>query len=43
MTARVSHTTIDCRDAYALCEWWKGVLGYVDLPDDPNLRGTRSA
>ena len=39
MTARVSHTTIDCRDAYALSEWWKGVLDYVDVEGDPNLPG----
>jgi hypothetical protein len=39
MVSRVSHTTIDCRDAYALSEWWKPVLGYVDLPDDPNEPG----
>jgi hypothetical protein len=39
MTARVSHTTIDCQDAYVLSEWWKGVLDYVDVEDDPNLPG----
>jgi hypothetical protein len=39
MTAFVSHTTIDCHDAYALSEWWKPVLGYVDLEDDPNEPG----
>src|SRR6478752_61238 len=39
MTARVSHTTIDCRDAYTLSEWWKGVLDYVDVEGDPNLAG----
>ena len=39
MTSRVSHTTIDCHDAYALSEWWKGVLDYVDLEGDPNLPG----
>ena len=39
MTSFVSHTTIDCHDAYALSEWWKPVLGYVDLDDDPNLPG----
>ncbi len=36
---RVSHTTVDCRDAFALSEWWKVVLGYTDLPGDPNERG----
>ncbi len=39
MTSFVSHTTIDCADAYQLSEWWKQVLGYVDLEDDPNERG----
>ncbi|WP_205471489.1 VOC family protein [Nocardioides sp. SYSU D00038] len=39
MTAFVSHTTIDCHDAYALSEWWREVLGYVTLPDDPNEAG----
>ena len=39
MTSRVSHTSIDCHDAYALSEWWKVVLDYVDLPDDPNEPG----
>ncbi len=37
MTARVAHTTVDCRDAYTLSQWWKQVLGYTDLPGDPNL------
>lgn len=39
MTSFISHTTIDCRNAYELSEWWKPVLGYVDLPDDPNEPG----
>ena len=39
MTSYISHTTIDCADAYALSEWWKPVLGYTDLPDDPNEPG----
>ncbi len=39
MTAFVSHTTIDCRNAYELSEWWKAVLGYVDVEGDPNLPG----
>ena len=39
MTSRVSHTTVDCHDAFALSEWWKGVLDYVDVEDDPNLPG----
>jgi glyoxalase superfamily protein len=39
MTARVSHTTVDCRNAYELSEWWKGVLDYVDVAGDPNEPG----
>lgn len=39
MASRVSHTTIDCRDAYALSQWWKQVLDYVDVEDDPNEPG----
>jgi hypothetical protein len=39
MTSRVSHTTIDCRNAYELSQWWKGVLDYVDVEGDPNLPG----
>jgi hypothetical protein len=35
----VSHTSVDCRNAFELSEWWKPVLGYVDLEDDPNLPG----
>ena len=39
MASFVSHTTIDCRNAYELSEWWKGVLDYVDVEGDPNLPG----
>ena len=39
MTSFVSHTSIDCRDAYALSEWWKHLLGYTDVPGDPNEPG----
>ena len=39
MTCFVSHTTIDCHNAYDLCQWWKQLLGYVDLEGDPNLPG----
>lgn len=39
MTCRISHTTVDCANAYELSEWWKKVLGYVDIPDDPNEPG----
>ncbi len=39
MASRISHTTIDCRDAYALAEWWKQLVGYTDVPGDPNEPG----
>ena len=39
MTSNIAHTTIDCNNAYELSEWWKQLLGYEDLPDDPNLPG----
>ena len=39
MTSRVSHTTFDCRDAFELSAWWKQVLGYTDIPGDPNEPG----
>lgn len=39
MTSFVSHTTIDCADAYALSEFWRAVLGYVMDPEDPNEPG----
>ena len=39
MTSFVSHTTIDCANAYELAEFWKQVLGYEDPPDDPNEPG----
>lgn len=39
MTCLVSHTTIDCANAYQLSEWWKELLGFQDVPGDPNLPG----
>ncbi len=39
MTSYIAHTVIDCTNAYELSTWWKQVLGYVDLPDDPNEPG----
>lgn len=39
MTSRVSHTTVHCRDAYSLSEFWRLVLGWTDDPDDPNEAG----
>ncbi|WP_462418962.1 VOC family protein [Kytococcus sp. Marseille-QA3725] len=39
MTCFVSHTSVDCLDAYALSEWWRTLLGYETDPDDPNEPG----
>ena len=39
MSSRVSHITVDCLNAFDLSEWWKPVLGYTDVPDDPNEVG----
>ena len=39
VTSYISHTTIDCANAYGLSEWWKPVLGYADLDGDPNEPG----
>ncbi len=39
MTSFISHTTIDCADAFTLSNWWKPVLGYADIEDDPNEAG----
>lgn len=39
MASFISHTTIDSHNAYELSEWWKPVLGYVDIDGDPNLPG----
>jgi len=39
MVSRISHTTIDCHNAFELSQWWKPVLGYTDVPDDPNSAG----
>ena len=30
---------MNCENALELSEWWKQVLGYVDLEDDPNEVG----
>ncbi len=38
MTALISHTSFDCRDAYALSLFWAGILGFspdADNPDGP--------
>lgn len=39
MTSRVSHTSIDCHNAYDLSQWWRQVLDYGIDPDDPNEPG----
>jgi predicted enzyme related to lactoylglutathione lyase len=39
VTSYISHTSVDCGNAYELSEFWKQVLGYVDRPDDPNEPG----
>lgn len=39
MIVFVSHTSIDCHDAYALSEWWRRILDYGTDPEDPNLPG----
>lgn len=39
MTSYISHTTVDCSNAYELSVWWARVLGYTDDPDDPNEPG----
>jgi hypothetical protein len=39
MTSYVSHTTVDCADAYALSRWWQAVLDYREDPADPNEPG----
>ncbi|WP_344007310.1 VOC family protein [Nocardioides lentus] len=35
----MSHTSVDCRDAYALSVFWAGVLGYAGDPDEPDEPG----
>ena len=39
MTSRISHTTVDSRDAYAQSVWWADVLGWREDPEDPNEPG----
>jgi catechol 2,3-dioxygenase-like lactoylglutathione lyase family enzyme len=39
MTSRIDHTTIDCHNAYALSKFWAEVLGFTDVPGDPNEPG----
>lgn len=39
MVSRIVHPTFDCRNAFALSTWWKQVIGYEDLPGNPNFEG----
>jgi hypothetical protein len=39
MTSRISHMTVDSRDAYAQSLWWGEVLGFAENARDPNLPG----
>jgi catechol 2,3-dioxygenase-like lactoylglutathione lyase family enzyme len=39
VVSRISHTSINCRNAFELSEWWKRVLDYVDVDGDPNEAG----
>ena len=41
MTSRISHVSVDCRNAYAQSVWWGEVLGMHDVPDDPNEPGDK--
>jgi hypothetical protein len=43
VVAFISHTSVDCQDAYALSCWWRQVLDYGEDADDPNEPGTTSA
>jgi catechol 2,3-dioxygenase-like lactoylglutathione lyase family enzyme len=39
VTSRISHTSVDARDAYAQSVWWADVLGMREDPEDPNEPG----
>ena len=39
MTSRVSHTSVDARNAYTQSLFWAEVLGYSENPEDPNEPG----
>jgi catechol 2,3-dioxygenase-like lactoylglutathione lyase family enzyme len=39
VTSRIDHTTFDCHDAFALSTFWAQVLGFTDVPGDPNEPG----
>ena len=39
MALRISHLSVDARDAYAQSCWWAEVLAWSEDPEDPNLPG----
>jgi catechol 2,3-dioxygenase-like lactoylglutathione lyase family enzyme len=39
VTSRISHITVDSRNAYAQSVWWAEVLGMAEDPEDPNEPG----
>ena len=39
MTSFISHTSVDCADAYTLSQWWRTVLDYTSDRDDPDAPG----
>jgi hypothetical protein len=39
VTALISHTTFDSRNAYAMSLFWAAVLGFAEDPDDRNEPG----
>lgn len=36
MTSRISHTTFNALNAYEQSVWWADVLGWTEVPEDPN-------
>jgi catechol 2,3-dioxygenase-like lactoylglutathione lyase family enzyme len=36
MTSRISHTTVNALNAHDQSVWWSKVLGWTEIPDDPN-------
>ncbi len=39
MTSLIAHLTVDCVNAFTLAEFWKRILGYTEVPGDPNQPG----
>jgi catechol 2,3-dioxygenase-like lactoylglutathione lyase family enzyme len=39
MSSRISHVTVDSRDAHAQSVFWAQVLGFSEDPEDPNEAG----